>query len=48
MTGLNSIELNLLLDKGLFLILVFLLAVIITFSFKNSNFLVENYFSTKK
>jgi len=47
MTGLNTIELNLLLDKGLFLILVFLLAVIITFSFKNSNFLVENYFSSK-
>ena len=47
MTGLNTMELNLLLDKGLFLILVFLLAVIITFSFKNSNFLVENYFSSK-
>jgi len=47
MTGLNEIEWNLLLDKDFFLILIFLLAVIITFCFKNSSFLVENYFNTK-
>ena len=47
MVGLNSSQLKLIFDKGLFLILIFLLAVIITFCFKNSNYLIDNYFNKK-
>ena len=47
MVGLNSSQLKLIFDKGLFLILIFLIAVIITFCFKNSNYLVDNYFNKK-
>ena len=43
MIGLNGLNFYMVLDKGLFLIFIFLLAIIISFCFKNSNYLVENY-----
>ena len=44
MTGFNGMQLELILDKSLFLILIFLVAMIVSFCFKNSSYLVENYF----
>ena len=43
MIGLNGLNIYMVSDKSLFLIFIFLLAIIITFCFKNSNYLIENY-----
>lgn len=47
MIGFNSMKWSLLLDKNLLLI-IFFAAAIISFSFKNSSYLIENYFKLKK